>query len=875
MQLPLDKESQDICSFSSPLGNFSCKNLVQGDTNAVNVAQKLLMEIIGDIAFSLIDDIAMADEELETHLEKLETLLERLASVGLTLRADKVEILATRLDYLGFSVENGVLRISDDKVNAVRTWPRPRSVSEVRAFLGFTSFVRRFIRAYSEIARPLFQLTKKESLSADDWSPEAESAFVSLKEAITSEPCLMVPDPDGGEYHLFSDASETSIAFVLSQKTYCEVLGKEVLKPCVYGSRLFRGAEKNYSIPEKEILAATWSIQRCRPYLALKRFKLHVDSESVYHVLRKSGTEEMTGRLARFAYDVLSYSFDTCHVRSKKNWADALSRLPVVKGPTGELQYRRDEVVNEDPFPPPPDPKEVDLDPIWVSLTRGQALEMTAAPGLREEQRNDPELGRIIDEVVKSKDGLVRKGRMSFSRKGGALVVDDGNDGFRLVIPEKLRRRVLVDQHTLAHLGADKMLMNMGKSVYWVGMAEAVKDFVRNCIVCQTHKPKPMKVVPLGKFLRPKRPQQNISIDVKGPLPRSHGCSYIIVAVDLFSRYSWTRACSHVDGKEVADFFLDQVFPFGLVEVVLSDNAPNLAQGLSHELLKRCGVNHLNSIPYLPSSNGSVERVISTLGSMLRCASERNPQDWARVIPVVTDIYNHSVHRATGYKPFHLHFSYEARTLKDLEGPRPDEGYGTPQQYLYEQKKRRDDALEAVRLGLERYYEDIHFSREEKVKPRPHQFQVGDWVMVKDLAPSGESKALKRLFVGPAEVMKVTDALAEIAFIVNGQRFSRSVNHLRPFYEDKRNPTDPALFSGLKRGKRTEAGSAEGRDGPDDTVQEGQASVGPSVEHSGFGPEILENSEVVEVDEDVDIDDVLRDRNREVHFDLPSEEPKD
>ena len=289
-----------------------------------------------DDAFCLIDDIGVASDDEEQHLAALEEIFRRLLALGLTMRPDKLVLLAEEVEFLGHTVRRGgELKITDEKIRAVKDWPRCKTVGEIRAFLGFVGYCRKFIRGYSEIALPLIRLTKKDAPFV--WSDQCEKAFQRLKDEMVKAPCLIVPDPDGGEMHLFTDASGNGLGYVLAQES--KIDHRKVLRPCAFGSRLFKGSECNYSIPEKECLAAVWSIKKNHPYLYGRLFRLHTDSEGVYHTLRRQGAAEpTTSRLSRFAFDVMGYSFHTHHVRTDKNWADSLSRLPTVKdAKTGEL----------------------------------------------------------------------------------------------------------------------------------------------------------------------------------------------------------------------------------------------------------------------------------------------------------------------------------------------------------------------------------------------------------------------------------------------------------------------------------------------------------------------------------------------------------
>ena len=788
-QVGLDPASQDICSFSTAIGNFSSLVMLQGDANAPHEAQRLLMRALEgvDDAFCLIDDIGVASESVDSHLAALEEIFKRLLALGLTMRPDKLVLLAEEVEFLGHTVrQGGELKITDEKIEAVKRWPRCKTVAEVRSFLGFVSYVRKFIRGFSQIALPLVRLTKKDVPFV--WTEECEAAFQRLKEAMMKAPCLIVPDPSGGEMHLFTDASGNGLGYVLAQES--KVDERKVLKPCAYGSRLFRGSEQNYSIPEKECLASVWSIKKNHPYLFGKTFRLHTDSEGVYHTLRRQSAEPLTSRLSRFAYDVMGYSFHTHHVKTDKNWADALSRLPVVKVESGELQYRQDEEVFPDPNPLPVHPDEVEIEPLWICpvVTRGQQFDLQVAPNFKREQMRDDEIRAVRERLMTKPQRQLKHKRIKFQLVNDVVYAVDSKRRRRFYVPSSLVPEILERVHSVAHLGIEKMIAELMRRYYWKKMQESVTEFVRACFTCQTCKRHHRHtVVPLKELPRPAGGQDILALDVKGPLPMSNGKRYIIVCVDMFTRLGFTRAVSHVDGKQVVDFLIEEVFPFGVPSMLITDNAKNLREGLAKRFYERMGIENRNSIPLFAQSNGGVERLIGTLASMLRCASVDDPAQWSKLVKELTTEYNQSHHRAIGSTPFELHFGYVPRKMKDL--PVPEErgrNLAEPERYLEDLRRKHEKMKNSAAQGLRDYYGRLAHTHDEQKRAQAHRFQPGNWVLVKVIGiRPGESKSLGPLYHGPAEVLSVTPSSAKVRFLANGEERLRSVSHLKPFYGSK------------------------------------------------------------------------------------------
>ena len=117
-------------------------------------------------------------------------------------------------------------------------------MKEVRQFLGLTSYYRRFLKGYSDIAKPLYNLTGKNSKWK--WNERCEDAFVSLKDKLTTAPVLAYPDVNGGEFILDCDASNFGIGAVLSQ------IQDGAEKVISYSSRTLSEAEQMYCVTKKK-----------------------------------------------------------------------------------------------------------------------------------------------------------------------------------------------------------------------------------------------------------------------------------------------------------------------------------------------------------------------------------------------------------------------------------------------------------------------------------------------------------------------------------------------------------------------------------------------------------------------------------------------
>jgi hypothetical protein len=146
-------------------------------------------------------------------LQHLNAVLSALREHQLKLKRAKCSFAQSSVAYLGHIISADGVAMDKEKVEAVSSWPQPRSVRGLRGFLGLAGYYRRFIRDYGSIAAPLTQLLRKDSFA---WSPEAVTAFDALKNALSTAPVLQLPDFDK-PFMVDCDASGSGFGAVLHQ----------------------------------------------------------------------------------------------------------------------------------------------------------------------------------------------------------------------------------------------------------------------------------------------------------------------------------------------------------------------------------------------------------------------------------------------------------------------------------------------------------------------------------------------------------------------------------------------------------------------------------------------------------------------------------
>ena len=196
-------------------------------------------------AFGYLDDILVFSPDMESHLKHLRTLFKRLSSADLKLKEIKCNFLKNHIQYLGHIISGEAITPLPKKLDSIQKMLPPRTPKEVKQFLGLIGYYRKFIPRFSDLARPLNALTRKNI--EFEWTQVCQESFKLLKTSLMTEPILTYPDPNL-PYVLFTDASKYTWACVFTQEKKHMIEGKEteILHPITYMSGLFRGSQNNW-----------------------------------------------------------------------------------------------------------------------------------------------------------------------------------------------------------------------------------------------------------------------------------------------------------------------------------------------------------------------------------------------------------------------------------------------------------------------------------------------------------------------------------------------------------------------------------------------------------------------------------------------------
>ncbi|MCU7806226.1 MAG: RNA-directed DNA polymerase, partial [Candidatus Thiodiazotropha sp. (ex Lucinoma borealis)] len=308
-QVMLDDDAKEKSAFCTHVGLFQWRVLSFGLTNAPATFERMMEAILGGMHWThvlvYLDDIIVFAADFQTHIQRLSEVFSRLSNAGLKINAKKCQLFRDSVSFLGHIVSSSGISTDPEKISAVKNWGRPQNIHDIRAFLGTTSYYRKFIKGYAHIAKPLHRLTEKNKTFT--WDLECEKAFEALKEKLISAPVLAYPDTSK-PFLLDCDASSFAVGAVLSQ------IHDDQEHPVAYYSRTLSRTERNYCVTRRELLAMVEAVKRFHHYLYGFKFKIRTDHGALNWLFRSKNHD---GQLCRWFQVLATYDFEIEFRRGK------------------------------------------------------------------------------------------------------------------------------------------------------------------------------------------------------------------------------------------------------------------------------------------------------------------------------------------------------------------------------------------------------------------------------------------------------------------------------------------------------------------------------------------------------------------------------
>ena len=583
------------------------------------------------------DDILIPAETLDELRKKTKRVLSVLLQNDLFAKPEKCEFEVEEVEFLGIIIKQGSLKMANDKFNGVINWPTPQNVKQVRQFLGFCNFYRRFIPNFANLAHPLNILTRTRHQWA--WTNEQEKAFQNLKDTFAKKPTLLIPDPQK-PFFVETDASLVATGAVLYQQNE-----QAEYQPCSFISNALEPAQQRYEIYDRELLAIVRALRTWRHYLLHSPHIVTIWTDHE-NITRFKTFKRLTPRQVRWQNLLSMYNLDTKHrPGTQLIGADMLSRRP-------------DHPKAEDPVQ--------NMFPLFKSINR-TLVDSIDDKDIQQAQEADEFSRNLIANLrTKAKNSPV-KPEWSYS---GDLLRFHG----KIYIPSNpdLRRKIISLHHDLpqfGHPGTFRTQALIRTQYSWPKMANTIAKYILGCAPCAQMKINTHPTVPPLQPIAAKAdalPFQTVTLDFITDLPKSNGYDSLLVAVD----HDVTKAIvlmpcqKNIDALGTADLYHDTVFRrFGLPKTFISDRGPQFAAKAFQELCAKLGIKSKLSTAYHPQTDGQTERTNQEIEAYLRIYCSSHPHKWSEHITNLEFAHNIHTHTVTKQSPFNLLLGYNPIAL--------------------------------------------------------------------------------------------------------------------------------------------------------------------------------------------------------------------
>ena len=750
-QVRMEESSKPKTAFTCHLGLYQYRRMPFGLTNAPATFQRLMGTLFGgkdwDFVFVYLDDILIASKTLQEHLIHLQKVAQRLRESGLRLKPSKCMFATNQIEYLGHTLTTKGVKPNESNIQAVAEFPQPKTIKEVRSFLGMANFYRRHIPSMATMARPLTDLTRHDKATGKPvpfiWSEECQRAFEEIKKLLISAPLLHPPDWEK-QFYLWTDASLTGFGCVLEQE---DADGKRV--PVAYASRTTSDAEKKYGITELEVAALVYALEHFEVYLLGNHFTVYTDHKALVQSYLPYLKSQAKGMLARWYVRIARFlpGMKMEHKPGSSNIvADALSRAPVSDTTQGN-------------------PSEV------LVVTEGNADPLLKL--VQDEQRKDAYLAALIEflENKKLPDNPDEASKVINQVKKGYHVVDgvmyyegaDMPNRRRLVVPSHLQQRVIEEHHEslfAGHFAAKRMIKRLSQYFFWTGLRGDVYRKCSSCVECASVQGQGTRGRPPLKSIAVGGPFECIGMDFLEMDTAKSGNKYALVFQDYLSKWPEVYAVKDRKAETVARCLLDLVWKHGVPLRIIHDRAAEFLSEVLQETAQLIGLSQLPTSGGHPQTDGLVERFNRTLKQMLAKIVSKKGRDWDELLGPVLMAYRTTPHSSTGEAPFYLVYGRDARLPTGLDFSIPAVKYPiVATDYAKELSAELKLAREAAQKSIEKAQAEQkkHYDRRAK----DTDLVVGDLVMLK-VQPRFK---LDRSYKGPFRIESLTSTNAMIQLV--------------------------------------------------------------------------------------------------------------
>lgn len=583
----ISEEDIEKTAITTPFGLYEFTRMTFGLKNAAQTFQRFLNnEVLRDLdfIFCYIDDIIIASTSETQHREHLRKIFQRIDEYGITINLAKCDFGKSELNFLGYHISKDGLRPMDDQIKAISEFPRPKTIEELRRFLGMINFYRRHLPKAAQIHATLnvfLHKAKKKDKSIIPWTNESIDAFnqckISLQRAVT----LSFPATDA-QIALMTDCSNTCAGAVLQQRE------GNTWKPLGFFSQKLSDAQQHYSTFDKELLAIYMAIKHFRYLIEGRPLLVYTDHKPLVYAMTKGAVSKNdTPRRIRYMDFIMQFCTSIHHIKGSDNVvADTMSRVA-----------------------------SINLHPVIDFEKVANA------------QKKDSELEKLL------KSTTLKLKKIHLPNHNMPIYCEVSNDIVRPYLPPEFRVSAFETIHGISHPGIRTTRKMIRDRYFWTSMNKDVAKWTKLCLDCQKSKVHRHTASAFGKFIYSGR-FEHMHVDIVGPLSYCDGYRYIVIMIDRNTGWPEAYPVKEITAEIVADVvYSGWIARFGCPLRITTDRGRQFESHLFNNLSKRMGIKKIRTTAYHPQANGMIERWHRSLKTALMCRG--NTTQWVSELPSV------------------------------------------------------------------------------------------------------------------------------------------------------------------------------------------------------------------------------------------------
>ena len=607
---------------------------------------QVLTEMIDMELIAFLNNILIFDSTWKECREHTLKALQRLKDAKLFCKGLKCLFEVTSVDFLSFIMRDEEIVMNPGRVSMIIEWPVPQNLREVRAFIGFAGFYRRFIKEYFKVAQGMTDLMKKIS-GPFVWTPEADNCFYVMKQLFIKAPVLKQFDL---KLPIFvkTDAFKFAVSDILSQKH------DEHCHQVEFFFKKLDPAKQNYKTPDQELLAVYLSMMHWRHHLKGVNHKVIVLSDHK-NLIQFNITVNLNRRQLKWSLDLQRFDFKVQHRLSNKNSADESSCCP-------DYDIKEELPVNN-----------------FLTLAATQ-VPVALEGDLIEALITDPLMMTLTEDLLDSlqKQWVWERDMLFWEEK--------------IYVSESLRLRILKEGHDYlisGHYDQRCTEENIRCSYYWLNMQNIIREYIRGCQTCQQvkadwHTPYGT-LTPLSVS---EGPWTCVSIDfITDLLTELTDNDFILQIIDAYTKMTHMipvklKGSSGITltVKEAAILLRKHVVrPHDISKTWVSDWDARFINKFWKHLCRRLGIKHASTTVYHSQGDGQTEQLNQPLEAYLKAYVNWEQNDWEKWLNLTEMTYNNFRHDATGMSPFFTNYERHSsmKVLWELSEELLDESQAT------------------------------------------------------------------------------------------------------------------------------------------------------------------------------------------------------